>query len=1390
MNKHYRQSGLTGAPSDVKLAVWLLCALAVVPTFGIGVLFAQNGEGIKSSSETLAPNQKPTFWLLDENGSWRVPLPNWSLEDVERSIDARRQEAAVSPYSIQNIDAYGEEKDGVVRLTIEILANVSEGLVRVPLGLREGVYIPDAEHEGTRAASAGGFDFEGADFAALDVDPETGDYVAIIQTTAPKPQNADSDAEKTADPGEPAANEPAQSEPASPETPAEAEPAASESAQSEPASQETPAEVEPAPSEQENQETPAEVEAAPSEQDNQEPPAADEPAPSAQESQETPAEEPAPAEPAPEQTAFGRAPLAAPFAAKALDLSANAAASDGASVSEERGAARLRPRQVRLKLFLSFVVETVGVNEYRVCASFPASVGSQLTFTTSTPDVRVGSVKGAIASPSAIMDEGKSEMRFLGLGRGGERTEITWQRLPSSSSAERTAYQVEGAEMNVVLSAVDVKYDATVPTRVYGGESDVFYIRLPEGAEYAVNSLRAVNSSGASFALASEPEVKTEREICEEETLAAGAESESAGSEQNARSERRYLRITLEQPTSFVAFSLQASAAANRDADSRTDASKRMTLKIDGFSVCEYRRSESGGALVDAQKQTGKIVVSTPGDSEDLRFDVTPGFGASVGSDGAAGEQGDVFSFFAQPFTLTAQEYKRQEITNVKPEYRLTVDNNETKLRARFKFSVYGKKASEFYVRLYDWKFIEQHGELLDLGRIDSDPETGVTVLPLKAPADGEVLIDLELASDAELGSEKELRLFTLPTPEADRIEAAALVVVPSSNVEVDPDEANCAELSASSPRNLSIEMPAASTAQPALYFRTNQATKTPDKEIAPAVFAARVNKRDRELNATTELRAELSEKGEIKVTQKFNFNVKYEDLAGITLVVPPALASANGSKSATNFKYTVNGDAVPLYSVRDELDDLTGETLRRIPFNPHQIGAVEVAVQYAVQKGDFDLGAASTKYVDLFFLRALEKEVSSSDLVFAAPIRVTTVHHYPDAASANAAPVADGKRGSWIYVKTETSEDGATKSLRFHADAPQTSARVECSIQNGDNIDAAVVERAWIQSWFSNAERVDRAIYRVTTSAPTLYVDLPAGARGDRVAVTLDKTPIKGVGDASRGYFDSARRRLILPVSEELRKREFLLDISYVISNGEVGNQTGGSSDVRVRANGRSRVSFPLIYAEARNIEKPDETVKKEAWIRRAYWQAITPADRHIVLSPDNWTPEYVIRRDGRGPYFRRAESTSSEELSDWMGVPRRSLGEQKVNTYLFSSYAPPRESEFYMFERPLLFLTGSGLALIVGLGLFYFPSFRSPVALFILSLIALAVSAFNPTGALLFLQTTVVGIALTALSVAASLLIKRKPKLRGEVASLMTGPDDAKKRDHELQRGQGEGA
>jgi hypothetical protein len=48
--------------------------------------------------------EKPTFWLSDENGAWRVPLPNWSLEEVMQTIDGEAERAEQTPYSIQKIN--------------------------------------------------------------------------------------------------------------------------------------------------------------------------------------------------------------------------------------------------------------------------------------------------------------------------------------------------------------------------------------------------------------------------------------------------------------------------------------------------------------------------------------------------------------------------------------------------------------------------------------------------------------------------------------------------------------------------------------------------------------------------------------------------------------------------------------------------------------------------------------------------------------------------------------------------------------------------------------------------------------------------------------------------------------------------------------------------------------------------------------------------------------------------------------------------------------------------------------------------------------------------------------------------------------------------------------
>ena len=82
-----------------------------------------------------------------------------------------------------------------------------------------------------------------------------------------------------------------------------------------------------------------------------------------------------------------------------------------------------------------------------------------------------------------------------------------------------------------------------------------------------------------------------------------------------------------------------------------------------------------------------------------------------------------------------------------------------------------------------------------------------------------------------------------------------------------------------------------------------------------------------------------------------------------------------------------------------------------------------------------------------------------------------------------------------------------------------------------------------------------------------------------------------------------------------------------------------------------------------------------------------------------------------------------------------------------------------FYIAARSGLVLFGSGVALAIGLPL-YFPTVRSPSVLFILSVAALTASAYQPTLALIFLQTTVFGILLTLVTAIIAKIFGRRVK------------------------------
>lgn len=154
-----------------------------------------------------APRKKPirvekgiTFWLFGDDGNWKIPLPNWSVGDIMRLIDAPGRQEEETPYTIESLNVRGRVEGEIVELTAEYRINTAaDSLVRVPLGLQEGVYIPDETGAETETEN-GMFRYSGPGACQLDIDRENGGYVAILQNKTERGETASETSEPESGP--------------------------------------------------------------------------------------------------------------------------------------------------------------------------------------------------------------------------------------------------------------------------------------------------------------------------------------------------------------------------------------------------------------------------------------------------------------------------------------------------------------------------------------------------------------------------------------------------------------------------------------------------------------------------------------------------------------------------------------------------------------------------------------------------------------------------------------------------------------------------------------------------------------------------------------------------------------------------------------------------------------------------------------------------------------------------------------------------------------------------------------------------------------------------------------------------------------------------------------
>ena len=117
-----RDHGVEAQARVVKRVVGVVAlVLCVVSFIGRGV-FADAPYPTYNANPPSA-NERPTFWLVDENGAWRAPLPNWTLEEIMRVVDSKNEPTSAAPYSIQEVTARGVVEDGVARIGVTFVVN-------------------------------------------------------------------------------------------------------------------------------------------------------------------------------------------------------------------------------------------------------------------------------------------------------------------------------------------------------------------------------------------------------------------------------------------------------------------------------------------------------------------------------------------------------------------------------------------------------------------------------------------------------------------------------------------------------------------------------------------------------------------------------------------------------------------------------------------------------------------------------------------------------------------------------------------------------------------------------------------------------------------------------------------------------------------------------------------------------------------------------------------------------------------------------------------------------------------------------------------------------------------------------------------------------------------
>ncbi len=267
-------------------------------------------------------------------------------------------------------------------------------------------------------------------------------------------------------------------------------------------------------------------------------------------------------------------------------------------------------------------------------------------------------------------------------------------------------------------------------------------------------------------------------------------------------------------------------------------------------------------------------------------------------------------------------------------------------------------------------------------------------------------------------------------------------------------------------------------------------------------------------------------------------------------------------------------------------------------------------------------------------------------------------------------------------------------------------------------------IECGWVQTVLADRGRQDRAVFRFKSGEQKLRIELPFGVEISSLDARLDGRSV------SLGESDSPSEVLV-PLAGDARE-EHVLELRYDVLPLDRSN------------NGRTEIQLPEF--------------RPPTWVRRLYWELVTPGTEHLLSGPARFASESIWVRDGL--LWRREPALYQTELESLVGGGVGLPARAGANRYLFSTVGIVEPLEVWIVSRSVLVFASSLVLLGIGLVLIYFPPARHPGLILVLVVCILAASLIKPEAALLLAQASSLGLVLAFLAAAlARRTLRRSP-------------------------------